>query len=318
MSPMPELHVVLHPRRPPGVEAFLRGLPQIVLHCPADEEGVIHALDNGAQVLVTYIWRDAFLTPSLKWIAGTGAGTEQYPLEVLGARQVVLTTAAGVHADCVAEHAFSLMLALTRRLGEAVRNMTQHRWTELVGEELAGKKLGIVGLGRIGEGVARRAQNWGLSIIGVKRHPDQYQGCLTDVRGTEQMAAVCEWADILLLATPATPDRRPLVGERELDLLGAGWLVNVGRGSLIDEDALIHALRSGGLRGAGLDVTAIEPLPTGSPLWDHPQVVISAHNAGDSPGYGVRWGAIFMRNLSAFAGTGNWVNQMSGQGGGTP
>lgn len=309
---MSELHVVLHPRRPPGVEAFLRGIPGIVLHCPADEDGVVRALEAGAPVLVTYIWRDTFLTPALQWIAGTGAGFEQYPLEALNARGIVLTSAAGVHADCVAEHAFGLMLALTRRLGEAVRNMTQHRWVELVGEELAGKKLGIVGLGRIGEGVARRAQNWGLSIIGVKRQPDQYQGCLSDVRGTDQLAAVCEWADMVLLATPATPDRRPLIGQRELDLLGAGWIVNVGRGSLIDEDALIRALRPGGLRGAGLDVTAVEPLPDGSPLWDHPRVVITAHNAGDSPGYGARWGAIFTRNQAAFAGAGEWVNQISG------
>lgn len=315
---MPELHVVMHPRRPPGVEAFLRSQPGVVLHCPADEEGVIRALHEGAQVLVTYTWREAFLTPSLKWIAGTGAGFEQYPLDALNARGIVLTSAAGVHADCVAEHAFSLMLALTRRLGEAVRNMTQHRWVELVGEELAGKKLGIVGLGRIGEGVARRAQNWGLSIAGVKRKPDQYQGCLSDVRGTDQLAAVCEWADILLLAAPATPDKRAIIGERELDLLGAGWIVNVGRGSLIDEEALVRALRPGGLRGAGLDVTAVEPLPTASPLWDHPQVVLSAHNAGDSPGYGVRWGAIFMRNRAAFAGAGGWVNQISGQEGRAP
>lgn len=316
MNPMPELHVVLHPRHPPAVDTFLRGIPEIVLHCPADEEGVIRALNNGAQVLVTFIWRDAFLTPSLKWIAGTGAGTEQYPLDVLSSHRVVLTTAAGVHSDCVAEHAFSLLLALTRRIGESVRNMTQHHWGALVGEELAGKKLGIVGLGRIGEGVARRAQNWGMSITGVKRHPDQYQGCLTDVRGVDQMTAVCEWADILLLAAPATPDRRPLVGERELELLGAGWIVNVGRGSLIDEAALIRALKSGGLRGAGLDVTAMEPLSTGSPLWDLPKVVLSAHNAGDSPGYGRRWGVIFAQNLLAFAGAADWRNQVTGLPGG--
>lgn len=313
---MPELHVVLHPRRPPGVEDFLRTVPQLVLHAPLDEDGVIRALQAGVQVLVTYTWRDAFLTPSLRWVAGTGAGFEQYPLDEFNARGVVLTSAAGVHADCVAEHAFGLMLALTRRLGEATRNATRHRWEELVGEELAGKKLGIVGLGRIGEGVARRAQNWGLSIAGVKRNPGQYQGCLDDVRGADQLAAVCQWADILLLAAPALPDRRPMIGQRELDLLGAGWIVNVGRGSLIDEPALIRALESGRLRGAGLDVAAVEPLPDGSPLWDHPRVVLTAHNAGDSPGYGARWGALFTRNQAAFAGAGEWVNQIGGQAGG--
>ena len=309
---MSELHVVMHPRRPPGVEDFLRSVPGIVLHAPGDEDGVVRALQGGAQVLVTYIWREAFLTPALKWIAGTGAGFEQYPLDVFNARGIVLTSAAGVHADCVAEHAFGLMLALTRRIGEATRNATQRRWVELPGEELAGKKLGIIGMGRIGEGVARRAQNWGMSMVGVKREPARYQGCLSDVRGTDQLAAVCEWADMLLLAAPATSDKRPIIGARELDLLGAGWIVNVGRGSLIDEPALIHALTVGRLRGAALDVTAVEPLPEDSPLWGHPRVVLTAHNAGDSPGYGPRWGVLFARNQAAFAGAGAWVNQLSG------
>ncbi len=307
---MSTIHVVLHPKRPPGVEHFLRGIPDIVLHCPDDDAGVTRALEEGASVLVTYVWQDAFLVPSLRWIAGAGAGIEQYPLDRLRAHQVVLTTAAGVHAECVAEHAFALLLALTRRIGESVRNMTRRQWIELPGEELAGKKLGIVGLGRIGEAVARRAQNWGVSLVGVKRHPDRYQGCLTDVRGVEQLLPVCEWADIVLLTAPALPDRSALIGARELELLGAGWIVNVGRGSLIDENALIRALTSGNLRGAGLDVTATEPLAAESPLWNLPNVVLSAHNAGDSPGFGPRWGAIFSANLAAFSGRGDWCNRV--------
>lgn len=313
---MKKIQVVLHPQRPPGVEAFLRQLPQIELHTPCDEAGVERALDAGAQVLATYVWRETFMRPSLRWIAGMGAGFEQYPLQQLASHDVVLTTAAGVHAACVAEHAFALMLALTRRVGEAVRNMGERRWQALPGEELAGKKLAIVGLGRIGEEVARRAQAWGLQIAGVKRNPSRYEGCLTDVRGADDLAAVCEWADILLLAAPASADRRPIVGERELQRLGAGWVVNVGRGSLIDENALLHALTAGALRGAGLDVTAVEPLPAESPLWGLPSVVITAHNAGDSPGYGPRWGAIFQLNLAAFAGSGEWVNRIAAGPGG--
>jgi phosphoglycerate dehydrogenase-like enzyme len=306
-----KIQVVLHPKRPPGVEAFLRGLPGIDLHLPSDEAGVERALDAGAQVLATYTWRETFLRPSLRWIAGMGAGFEQYPLQQLASRDVVLTTAAGVHAACVAEHAFALLLALTRRVGEAVRNMGECRWQALPGEELGGKKLAIVGMGRIGEEVAKRAQNWGMEIAGVKRNPSQYEGCLTDVRAADQLEAVCEWADILLLAAPASADRRPIVGERELQRLGAGWIVNVGRGSLIDEQALLHALTAGTLRGAGLDVTQVEPLPAESPLWRLPSVVVTAHNAGDSPGYGPRWGAIFQRNLAAFAGSGHWVNRIA-------
>ncbi|HSW21024.1 MAG TPA: D-2-hydroxyacid dehydrogenase [Ramlibacter sp.] len=313
---MPPIDVVLHPQRPPGVEAFLRSVPQVRLHTPADEDGVVCALDAGAQVLATYTWRDAFLRPSLRWIAGMGAGFEQYPLAQFESRQVVLTTAAGVHAACVAEHAFALMLALTRRVGEAVRHMEQRQWRALPGEELAGKKLAIVGLGRIGEEIAKRAGNWGLQIVGVKRDPGGYRGCVTDVRGAHELPAVCEWADILLLCAPAAPDRRWLVGEDELGRLGAGWIVNVGRGSLIDEGALVRALTEGSLRGAGLDVTATEPLPAASPLWALPQVVITAHNAGDSPGYGPRWGALFRSNLAAFAAGGEWVNRVRAAEGG--
>lgn len=305
------IEVVLHPKQPPGVAQFLHTLPQVKLHTPADDEGVVRALDAGAQVLATYIWREEFLRPSLRWIAGLGAGIEQYPLAPLHRREIVLTTAAGVHAACVAEHAFALLLALTRRVGEAVRHMERRHWQALPGEELAGKKLAIVGLGRIGEEVARRALAWDLQVVGVKRDPAGYQGCVSDVRGVAELPAVCEWADILLLCAPAMPGGRSLVGEDELRRLGAGWIVNVGRGSLIDEDALVRALTTGRLRGAGLDVTATEPLPPESPLWGLHKVVLTAHNAGDSPGFGPRWGALFSRNLVAFAGAGEWVNRVA-------
>lgn len=309
---MNELHVVLHPRFPPAVDSVLRSMPGVVLHSPADDEGVVQALDAGAQVLVTFTWKPEFLRPSLRWIAGTGAGVEQYPLAQFRERGIVLTTAAGVHAECVAEHAFALMLALTRRIGEAVRHMTAMHWAALPGEQLAGKKLAIVGLGRIGEQVARRAKGWGLEIMGLKRDPRRYDGCVRDVRGQDQLDAACDWADILLLAAPARPDRHWLVGTQQLERLGRGWLVNVGRGSLVDEPALVQALASGRLRGAGLDVTAVEPLPADSPLWRMPNVVITAHNAGDSPGFGPRWGAIFARNRAAFAGQGQWENLATG------
>ena len=308
---MSGIHVVLHPRHPPAVDTVLLAIPEIVLHRPSDEAGVVRALDSGAQVLVTYIWRSEFLRPSLAWIAGTGAGIEQYPQELLREHGIVLTTAAGVHSACVAEHAFALMLGLTRRIVQAARNMPQRLWQPLVGEELGGKKLGIVGLGRIGEEIALRAHAFGLQVAGIKRSPERYQGCVADVRGTGQLEAICDWADILMLAAPAKPDRSCLIGQRELASLGRGWIVNVGRGSLIDEPALVRALESGVLRGAALDVTATEPLPNDSPLWGLPNVLITAHNAGDSPGYGPRWGAIFQRNLAALRSRGNWVNRVS-------
>jgi len=305
---MTDLAVVLHHKLPPGVADFVRSVPGLTLHAPADDDGVARALQQGAQILVTYSWRPDFLTPSLKWITGCGTGIEQYPLERLKVQGVTLTTAAGVHAQCVAEHAFALMLALTRRIGEATRHMTRATWQALPGEELGGKKLAIVGLGGIGEGVARRAQGWGLDMVGIKRETASYSGCLKDVRLPEALPEVCEWADILMLCLPALPGGRALVGKAELDRLGAGWLVNVGRGSLVDELALVDALQQGRLRGAGLDVTQVEPLPATSPLWADPRVVLTAHNAGDSPGFGQRWGCIFSHNLDVLRSGGAWRN----------
>jgi len=311
---MTELSVVLHHKLPPGVADFVRSVPGLKLHHPADDAGVASALLQGAEVLVTFTWRPDFLTPDLKWIAGCGAGIEQYPLERLKTQGVTLTTAAGVHAECVAEHAFALMLALTRRIGESVRNMTLNHWVALPGEELGGKRLTIVGLGGTGEGVARRAQAWGLDMVGIKRNPANYTGCLSDVRPPEALPEVCDWADILMLCLPALAGGSALIGKAELDRLGAGWLINVGRGSLVDEAALTDALLQGRLRGAGLDVTQVEPLPVSSPLWADPRVVLSAHNAGDSPGFGPRWGKLFAYNLDVLRHGGAWRNAVTSSG----
>lgn len=304
------IRVVLHPWFTTGVDSALHKVPGVDLLVAADQDEVAAALAEGAEVLVTSYWREDFLTPSLRWIAGTGAGFEQYPLADLAANGVVLTTAHGVHSACVAEHAFALLLACTREIGRSARNMTRHRWERLTGEELNGKRMLVVGLGLIGEQVARRAQAWDMDVAGIKRDPDSYEGCLSDVRDPSALDELCEWADVVVLSAPATPDTRGLIGERELSLLGPGWLVNVGRGALVDHDALFKALSKGELRGAGLDVTDPEPLPEDFPLWDLENVVISAHSAGDSPGYGSRWGRLFERNLSAFTGDGAWHNRV--------
>lgn len=302
--------VVLHPQFPHGVDQYLEAAPGIRLERPCDDAGVATALRDGAEVLVTYTWKPEFLTPSLRWIAGTGAGAEQYPFDLLAQAGVTLTNAAGVHSITVAEHAMALLLALTRRIGESMRNMASANWESLLGEELYGKRMAIIGLGRIGEAIAERAQPWGVELAGMKRRPTVYSGCLTDVRGSDALSDLCDWADILMISAPANPDGTPMIGTEELKRLGAGWLVNVGRGSLVDQPALIAALARGELRGAGLDVTTPEPLPADSPLWSSPKVVLSAHNGGTSPVYGQRWGEIFAHNLKAFQGGEDWMNRL--------
>lgn len=308
------VRVVLHPRHDPGVDAVLEAISGIELVRPMDDSGVAAALAAGGEVLVTYTWRPEFLSPSLRWIAGTGVGFDQYPLTELADRGVVLTTAFGIHSGCVAEHAIGLLLACIRGIGESARNQSRGVWKQIIGEELAGKKMLILGMGQIGEGIARRAAGWEMEIAGIKRAPEKYDGILTDVRPPAALAEMCAWADILVLSLPGGSETKHLIGAEELDRLGSAWLVNVSRGSVVDENAMVERLQDGRLRGAGLDVFETEPLPGDSPLWTLPNVVMSAHNASASPQFGRRWGEIFRANLSALNTGSQWRNRLERNG----
>jgi D-2-hydroxyacid dehydrogenase (NADP+) len=304
------VRAVLHPASVTGLAAEVKATPGVDLIEAADDAEVEAALADGVPILLTYTWRDRFLQPGLQWIQGVGAGFEQYPLDEFDRRGVALTTATGVHVS-VAEGAFGLLLALTRRIADAVRDGQKHEWIVREGPEVAGSTVGIVGLGTIGEAFARRAQGWEVDLLGYKRHPEDYDGVVPRVFGPGQLLEMCRLADILVVTMPGSPETHHLIGAAELEALGSGYLINVGRGSVVDEQALIRALESGGLRGAGLDVFEVEPLPADSPLWDMPNVVITPHSAGDTPRYGERLGAIFRQNLRAFQGEEvAWVNRV--------
>lgn len=304
--------VVLHPVRMTGVAEELHRLDSLELIDASSDDEVEAALDHGVSIMVTCIWRDRFLKPRLKWIQGIGAGYDQYPLIELDRHGIVLTTATGVHV-CVAEAAFGLLLALTRRIAHAVRDAQRRQWVVGEGPEVAGSTLAIIGLGTIGEQVARRASGWDVDLIGYKRQPERYDGVVRRVFGPGQLLEVCRMADILVITLPGSDETHHLIGAAELEALGAGWLINVGRGSVVDELALIGALTNGELLGAGLDVFEQEPLPEDSPLWDMANVVITPHIAGNTPRYGERLAAIFQHNLRAFLGDDvPWMNQVAG------
>jgi D-2-hydroxyacid dehydrogenase (NADP+) len=304
------VRVVLHPLRVAGLTDELDRISGIQWIDAGNDDDVIEALRTGVPVLLTYRWRPEFLQPGLRWIQSISAGFDAYPLAELERRGVVLTTATGVHIS-VAESAIGLMLSLTRRLGEAVRSQGRHEWKQRGGAELAGSTIGIIGLGTIGEQIARRLQGWDVELLGLKHRPDEYEGLVPVVYGPDGLIEVCRRSDILILVLPASEQTRHLIGAAELAALGDGYLVNVGRGSVVDEEALVDALRRGRLRGAGLDVFETEPLPVESPLWDMKNVVITAHSAGSSPRYGERLGRIFRQNLAAFLGEDvPWINRV--------
>jgi phosphoglycerate dehydrogenase-like enzyme len=166
----------------------------------------------------------------------------------------------------------------------------------------------VLGLGSIGEEVAGLAASLGMRVIGTKRSPEGYAGVAERVLGPEGTLEVCRECDAVVVALPRTA--APALGAAELAALEGGWLVNVGRGSAVDEVALVEALRAGVLRGAGLDVFATEPLPPDSPLWDLPNVVITPHSAWSSDRLSPRVAEVFAANLAAFRGEAPWRNRL--------
>lgn len=306
---MDRLPVVLHPRHARGVLEALRRLSSIRVMAPTTEDEVLAAL-AGTTILITESWRDEYLQPGLRWIQSHSAGTNQFPKEKLRQAGVVLTSASGVHV-VAAEHAIGLLLALTRDLRLASRDMTTRTWNPHVAAEVAGRTIVVAGLGEIGRAITGRLAGWDVRLIGITRSPTAHAQVLRDVRPLAELAEACEEASILMVALPAADETEHLVSGRVLDSLGQGWLVNVARGNVVDEAALAERLANGRLLGAGLDVTETEPLPADSPLWDLPNVIITPHVAGLSPRYGERLAMLMDHNVRAYYGLEKWRNRIT-------
>lgn len=302
----------MHPLMPQGVADELRKFDGIELSTPEDSDGVAEAMEAGGEVLVTFKWQDRFFTPSLRWIASVSAGSDQFPLERLRDAGVVVTSARGVNAVPVAEHAMALLLGCTRRIGQATRAAVEHDWVQRPARmELFDSTVVVLGLGAIGEEVAKRAAAFGMRVIGIKRDPSTHAGVVGDVRGPDALLDACREADVLISTLPGGEATSRLIGREVFDALGRGVVINVGRGSVIDEDALREALDERRLHGAGLDVYETEPLPPDSPLWDIPTLVLTPHIGGSGPKYGLRWVELFGRNVAAFGGAAEWTNRIA-------
>ena len=230
--------------------------------------------------------------PGLRWVQTLAAG----PDAVLAAGfpdDVVITSGSGLHDRPVAEHALALVLALLRRLPAAARAQEEHRWaTELGGLQplhpegavttLLGARVLVWGFGSIGQTVAPVLQQLGAEVRGVARSAGERSGF--PVVAEEDLAQELGQTDVLLMILPSTAaTTRALDAERLAALPAHAYVVNVGRGSTVDEPALVAALSEGGIAGAALDVTSTEPLPADSPLWDAPNLLLTPHAAGGRP-----------------------------------
>jgi phosphoglycerate dehydrogenase-like enzyme len=239
----------------------------------------------------------------LRWIHFLTAGIDRGLAMGLPAG-IRVSYSAGVKAPMVAEHALALLLALVRRLADIAREQQAHRWSR---EEISarirtldGATVCILGFGNVGRDVARKLSPFGARVIAVSRAAESGAG-LVQVFPRAQMHRALALSDAVMVCTKAEEGGAPLLDAKALGALKPGALiVNVARGSLIDEAALIEALRQGRIAGAGLDVQAIEPLPPDSPLWELPNVIVSPHSAGaGSSGYPGHRG-LFAENLRRF------------------
>jgi glyoxylate/hydroxypyruvate reductase A len=216
--------------------------------------------------------------PHLRWIQVMGAGADALlPYVPPGVRLSRFTGSLGKH---MAEYAVAHILAIAQRMPEVVRNQASHHWEPLPLTSVRGKRLGVAGVGSVGAEVAMLGAAIGMQVGGWStREPGNV--VLQEWFAAADFADFLAWADFVVLALPVTNQTRHIINEDSLAHLRPGaWLLNISRGALIDEDALIAGLRQGQPAGAVLDVFAQEPLPPGHPFWDMPNVVVTSHQSG--------------------------------------
>lgn len=245
-------------------------------------------------LVVSMMWRNELLdvAPRLRFVQSISAGTDQFDRAGFAAHGVRLASAAGVNARAVAQHAMGLMLALARLIHTARDNQAGKVWRGMISniaereDELTGKTLLIVGMGRIGGTLARIAKAFEMRVIGVRRDPAAGAEGADEVHATSRLAELLARADIVVLACPLTPETENLIDAAALARMKpTAHLINVARGKVVDETALLAALAAERLAAAGIDVAREEPLPASSPLWAMPNVLLTPHSAGETRAY---------------------------------
>jgi len=255
---------------------------------PKEDEAIANAVERAGGTLapadgaegIVWLGGPDDLRPALgdgvRWVQLPSAGVENWVASGILDDRRTWTSAAGAYAPQVAEHALALVLATARRLGEAARLTS---WDQRFGRTLSGATVAIVGAGGIGRALIPMLAPLGVRVVAVTRSGREVEGADESV-STDDLGAVWPRADVVVVAAPATAATQHLVDTEVLRALPAhALLVNVARGSLVDTDALVAALREGEIGGAGLDVTDPEPLPDGHPLWAQPRALITPHTA---------------------------------------
>jgi phosphoglycerate dehydrogenase-like enzyme len=276
-----------------------------------DDEAIRRLLPDVEVAFTPAVDSEAFASATrLRWIQSPAVGIGHLLYPTLVSSDVVLTNARGVRARAMAEHVLAVTLALARQLHTALRHQASRIWAQDLLERreagairtLQGSHLGIVGLGSIGMEVARLAAPFGLRVSAIRRRTDVARPVeVEELLPPDRLDDLLGKSDIVVLAAPLTPATQALIGRRELNLMKRGaFLINVGRGALVDDGALVEALRAGHLGGAALDVFTEEPLDPSSPYWALPNVIVTPHTSGTMEDYWTPLVALFSENLRRF------------------
>ena len=290
-----------HP--PPGLPAIAEAVELRYADTP---EALAAALE-GADVLLAWSGGRDLLRPawdsagSLLWIQAASAGVDVLLFPELVRSHVVLTNARGVFDRPIAEHVMGVLLLFAKDLRGALERQGRREWRPRDTETLEGKRLLVVGVGSIGRAIGRAAKGFGMLVRGVGRTTRAGDGVFGTVMGVDELHEALGWADVVVDVLPATPATHHLFDAEAFAAMNP-WarFVNVGRGSTVDEAALVEALRERRIAAAALDVFETEPLPVDSPLWDLPNVLITPHVAGDAAGWREAVVELFVENLERY------------------
>jgi len=242
--------------------------------------------------------------PRLRWFQAASAGIDRLDQGGFPEQRVVVTNSSGVHATPIGEYVLMVMLMFAKRAHHFLRAQAERRWLRFLPAELKGSMVGVVGMGRIGTEVARLARTFGCKVLAVRRSAVEQcsgQTPADEVLPPSDLPYLLSESDYVVLAVPLTKETRHLIGREELRAMKpTGILINISRGAVVDEAALVQALKEGGIGGAGLDVFEREPLPKDSELWGMENVILSPHISGGTDRYFEKAMPIFCENLRRY------------------
>ena len=299
---MDKLKVLIGSRQAPEIEEMLSDVPSgvEVRFLPHGEALREHIAD--VNILFGGLSEDAMSeATALRWVHQPHAGVEGLMFPAFKASDVILTNCRGLYGTQIAEHAFALLLSITRRIPEQLEFMKTKHWERVPCVELAGMTMGILGLGGIGRAIAERARAFEFTVIAADVESVDKPKTVSVLFGLDNLMTFLAQLNILMICCPSTPETHKLLSHAQFNQMpDASYVVNVSRGKVVDEEALVAALRSGKVAGAGLDVTYTEPCPPENPLWEQENVILTSHSAGSSQHIRRRAMKLFIDNLNCY------------------